>query len=763
MKVAIVDKYPRGTNYSKLFPGLEFDEYHLTGKSVKKLLKKDIDIQIDKDAYEFIITVGADATKFFAPRATVSSHQGYLVEEKFLPIIDPAMLVFKPQMQGAVDKAAENILEYIAGTKKESVVKNCVPIQDTKDAVDLLTKILSLSSRPVALDTETSALYARDGHVLGISIAYDTDTGYYLSADIFDDFCSSLLQEIVCKHLIVFHNAKFDMHMLAYHFGINFDLARTTEVGGFEDTMAMHYILDESQGTHGLKDLAIKYTDLGDYDRELDDFKRSYCANRSNQTKLSEFTYDLIPFDIMYKYAAMDTIATLLLYEKFKDLINKNPKLIKSYTMIKQGIKFLVSVEDNGVPFSRKRLVVVQEELQKDIFELEEKMYQYPEVVKLESILETKFNPNSVVQLRYLFYSLMDLQKVQKKTDTGEWSMDAEVLEELAKQHPIAELVNEYKKAKKIKSTYIDKIIIGLNSDSRLRTFYNLTTTTSGRLSSSGKLNMQQLPRKDKRVKWCIKAPENYVIVSQDLGTAEMYVAAVLSGDKNLMQVFIDKQAGKGADFHSSIAHMVFDLPCDVTDVQKLFPNERQAAKAISFGILYGSGPQKVADTVNAEGGNFTLDDANQAISVYFKKFPKLKKWLTSNQNFIKENGYIYSIFGRKRRLGNVFSNDRQVQGHEVRSGINFLVQSVASDINLIAGINLQEYIMRSGMRAEIFGLVHDSILAVVHKDDLEDYLEKAKAMVQADMGVSIPGCPIAVDQEVGGDYSFQDELDAAA
>ncbi|NDC04301.1 MAG: hypothetical protein EBZ81_15375, partial [Betaproteobacteria bacterium] len=121
--------------------------------------------------------------------------------------------------------------------------------------------------------------------------------------------------------------------------------------------------------------------------------------------------------------------------------------------------------------------------------------------------------------------------------------------------------------------------------DDRIRTNFNLIFTTSGRLSSSGKFNAQQIPRDDPIIKGCIKAPAGYKIVSQDLRTAEMYYAAVLSGDKNLEKVFTD-----GGDFHSSIAKMVFDLPCEVEQVKKMYPDMRQSAKAISFGILYGSG-----------------------------------------------------------------------------------------------------------------------------------------------------------------------------
>jgi DNA polymerase I-like protein with 3'-5' exonuclease and polymerase domains len=167
-----------------------------------------------------------------------------------------------------------------------------------------------------------------------------------------------------------------------------------------------------------------------------------------------------------------------------------------------------------------------------------------------------------------------------KRTATGAISTDAEVLEELALEHPLPAVILKVRQLTKIRNTYISKILPELDADQRIRTGFNLIFTTSGRLSSSGKFNAQQIPRDDPLVKGCIKAPEGYSIVSQDLQTGEMYYAAVLSGDTNLQQVFLS-----GGDFHSTIAKSVFNLPCAVEDVKKLYPGKRQAAKAISFGI----------------------------------------------------------------------------------------------------------------------------------------------------------------------------------
>jgi DNA polymerase-1 len=151
----------------------------------------------------------------------------------------------------------------------------------------------------------------------------------------------------------------------------------------------------------------------------------------------------------------------------------------------------------------------------------------------------------------------------------------------------------------------------------------------------------------------------------------------------------------------------------------------------------------------------FTEQDARDAIKAYFKQFSGLKNWITKNQEFIANNGYIYSYFGRKRRLPNVLSSDGGIRSHAIRSGLNFLVQSPASDVNLLAAIDMQDYIKRWGMKARIFALVHDSILAEVPEDEVEKYSTKLREFIKTDRGLSIPGCSIGCDFEVGDDYSF--------
>jgi DNA polymerase I-like protein with 3'-5' exonuclease and polymerase domains len=522
------------------------------------------------------------------------------------------------------------------------------------------------------------------------------------------------------------------MAWLIFHFNFKFYK--------WHDTMLEHYLLNENE-PHDLKYLVMKYTDMGDYDRELDEFKKSYC--KSHGILQAEFSYEYIPFDIICEYAGGDVDGTLRLHEKFYPIIDKHFKKLYEDIML-SGTQFLMEIEENGVPFSKSHLEEANQQFTDEIFELNEKLYEYKEVCELETEQGVKFNPNSTAQLRKLFFDKLGLEST-KKTATGALSTDKEVLEKLAKVHPIPEIVSSIRKKVKLRSTYIIKVLSGLDTDDRLRAGFHLHTVTSGRLSSSGKLNMQQLPRDDKTVKNCIRHPNSdFVIFSQDLQTAEMYYAAVLSGDRNLAKVFRD-----GQDFHSSIAKMTFGLTCAIDEVAGLYPELRQASKAISFGILYGAGPGKVAATAN-----ISYNEAKNIIKKYFRQFHQLEKWISKVQREITANGYIYSAFGRKRRVPNVFSVDDYEQGHALRSAMNFTVQSVASDVNLMIAMDAHKYMKQQGYPAKIFGLVHDSILGECHKGYLEQVQKILLLSTQKDRGVSIPGCPIKVDFGYGNSYA---------
>lgn len=744
MKVALIESKITGRDYSSDLPDIDYDKFSLcSDPSVKKVLKSNVDIEINTDDYDWVILVGSEACKHFTRITSVMEYSGKLVDSKFLPLINPGMLGFKPELRQHWINATKNVVEYISGEKKEFIIDSSVVtgIRDSKEANEYFKAAIDYDDTHIGLDSETTGLYPRNGHMLGLSLCYDGKTSAYIDCDCLNEESEELLQELFNKKSVIFHNAKFDIAFFEYHF--NFKFPR------FEDTMLLHYVIDENPGTHGLKQLALKYTQFGDYEKPMYDWIADF--KRKNSLNAANFRWEYIPFDVMMPYAAVDALATFTLFRKFEKVLN-NKKLANVYhNILIPGCRFLLDVQDNGVPFDRKRLNHSQELMEQEIEASIKKLYEYDSVKAFESDMEAPFNPNSPIQLRKLLFDYEGLQPTGKKTEKGAISTDAEVLKELSQHSPIPQIILDIKQKTKIKNTYLDKIIPQLDRDSRLRTNFNLHGTTSGRLSSSGKMNMQQLPRDNPIVKGCIVAKEGHVLVAMDLTTAEVYVASVLANDEALQNVF-----KSGGDFHSTIAKEVFALPCPVEDVKAKFSIERQAAKAVSFGIMYGAQKWKISETVTKESGEyFSPERAQEVIDQYFKKFRKLKKWIEANIESIKENGYIYSAFGRKRRLPEVMIDEKGKKDHAVRSGLNFLVQSVASDINLLGAIETNDYIKAHKMGARIFALVHDSILAEVPEDEVDRYTEVLLECVQRDRGVSIKGQPIGCDVDVHKDYSL--------
>lgn len=577
MKIAIIDKAPSRNDYSKLFT-FKFDLWHMCSvlPANGKILKKDVDLNFEDSEYDLVILVGSEAAKHYAGIKSSTTMAGTLVKDKFVSMPNPAMLHFKPEMKKEMEMAVNKIEKLARGEKTSTQVGDFKGINNAEEALAHLKEVVAAIKAGIctvtAWDTETTALHPRMGYVLGLSLTWKKRQGRYIITDILDVEHIELLQWIANNSTVVFHNMKFDRKMIEYHLGIIF---RRDNV---HDTMCMHYILDEND-SHGLKQIAQKFTDYGDYDAELDAFKKRYC--HENSIKEEDFTYDLIPYDIISKYASIDTAVTWEIYWIFLAALEKNSKLMSAYLdLMVRSTLFLGDIEEIGIPFDIERLKAADALLEKEITEANEKLRSFEEVLAFEKAAGAVFNPASPIQLRKLLFDYIGLTPTGKLTATGALSTDADVLEELSSDHSIPATLLKIRKLTKIRNSYTTKLLQVVNMDGRVRTNFNNTFTTSGRLSSSGTFNAQQIPRDDPIIKGCIVAPPGFKIVSQDLQTGEVYYAAVLSGDRNLQSVF-----KTGGDLHSTIAKMVFNLPCEVDDVKKQYAAMRQAAKAITFGI----------------------------------------------------------------------------------------------------------------------------------------------------------------------------------
>jgi len=738
------EKEPSKT-IKKYFSEIAFDIKYLCSNKKEKILKKDIDLDMKElDSYKLICPIGAESLKYTAGYTGVQKYNGVFIEKKYLPIMHPNMTIFKPQLNDDIISAFSKIKPILSD---QNIGKNIEKDYQFIETQDQLIKVYSDYDNvdTIVVDIETTSLSPRKGVVIGIAISSREHQGHFISLEVitnnFDYFF-----DLFANKRCVFHNAKFDMQFLEDSLGFVFDR--------WEDTMLLHYCLEEAVGTHGLKALALRFTDLGDYEKELDDYKKTFA--RKNKIKLADFNYGMLPMEILAPYACKDGDATFQLYNKFKPLVDKSKEFNSLYnTILKPATKALKILERTGGPIDLEQLEKLDKEYKIDIEECIEEISYSPHVQRFERINNKTFNPNSTMQLRKLFFEIIGL-KSKKKTATGALSVDKEVLQTL--NHPLAQAVLDLREKSKLSGTYISNIVNGIDNDGRLRSGFNIQGTTSGRLSSSGNLNYQNIPRDNKDIKKLFKARDGYKIVQCDLGTAEVYYAAILSNDSFLQQAFIDK-----LDFHSYVAKQMFNLVCEVSDVKKYYPNERQYAKAITFGIMYQAGPAKIAETVNkdaAAGEEITRAQSSQFINKYFREAKALKKFIDDSNKYIENNAFIYSHFGRKRRLPESKSPNKGVASHAIRSGVNFLIQSVASDINLLGVIDLINWVQDNRYEDDIltFTVVHDSIVSEVRENLIDVYIENARRCIQKDRGLSIPNCPIKVDFEIGSSWGELNE-----
>lgn len=724
---------PKAT-IAKFEPSLtNFDVYYLCDKKKDRILKKDITLDFSLlDKYDIVVPVGADSLKHVCKLTNVTKYNGLQVDGKYFPLINPSMVIIKPQSEPLIKKALRNISLAQKGELK--VTKNDKDYRHitTQEQFDEIYQTLE-DHLEIVIDTETTGLNYLTAQLICVIFSTRIHQGYCVDIEVIRNN-NDKLKDLVKRKKIIFHNAKFDIHMLNEILGWEFP--------DFEDTMLLHYCLNEAVGTHGLKDLAIEFTDLGDYDTPLNEFKKDFC--KKNKILLGDFNFGLIPTDILSEYAMKDGDASMQLYRKFKPLVEGNERLNNVYkNILLPGVKALVKVERNGGPIDIEYLKNLQTEYDAKIVSIMEQIKQYPAVKEFEKLHEKEFNPGSVKQLGEVLFNILKLPPV-KLTDTGNFSTDVEVLEELENVHEFPKLILQYRKLSKMKSTYIDSILEVIDADGRLRSSFNLQGTTSGRLSSSGNLNYQNLPKDSGpgTIKAAFRARPGYVIVQGDLKTAEVYIAAVLSQDKFLQKAFVEKM-----DFHSYIAKQIFKLPCKVEEVAKLYENERQWAKAITFGIMYQAGAPTIA-----EQAKVSKKEAQDFINKYFAEAKDLYSFIQRCNNQIEAHQFIYSQFGRKRRLMEALSPNRAVKNHAIRSGVNFVVQSLASDVNLLVLCELMDWITETGNEDDIipFTIVHDAIISEVKIEKVNEYINKVNEFVAKDRGISIPNCPIVMEYKLG-------------
>lgn len=540
----------------------------------------------------------------------------------------------------------------------------------------------------VALDTETTSLDEMQAKLVGLSMAVAPGVACYIPvAHRGPDGATQLPKDEVLARLRpwledasrpkLLHHAKYDTHVFANE-GIRL-------AGIAEDTMLQAYVLESHRGV-GLNDLAQRY--LGRSGVSYEDL----CGKGAKQ-----IGFDEVAVDKAGHYAAEDADFTLQLHRVLRPQVAADAGLERIYLLEMQVSAVLTTIERNGVKVDAAELGRQSHKLGQEMLQLEQKAYE---------LAGQPFNLNSPKQLGEILFGRMQLPVV-RKTAGGAPSTDEEVLSKLAQDYPLPQVLLEYRGLSKLKSTYTDKLPRMINpATGRVHTHYSQAAVITGRLASSDP-NLQNIPVRTeagRRVREAFVA-EQGLLLSADYSQIELRIMAHVSDDANLQRAF-----AAGEDIHRATASEVFGV--SLADVSS---EQRRAAKAINFGLIYGMGVFGLASNLG-----ITRDAAQAYIDRYFARYPGVAMYMENTRRVAREQGYVETVFGRRLQLPEIrgASGPRR-QGAE-RAAINAPMQGTAADLIKMAMVAVQDWLEAEKLRTRMIMQVHDELVLEAPDSELE-------------------------------------------
>ncbi|APT75077.1 DNA polymerase I [Marinitoga sp. 1137] len=564
------------------------------------------------------------------------------------------------------------------------------------DKIDeIISKIKD--ANPVSFDLETTAVDPYRAEILGIALSTEPGTGYYIDISKLE---KKEKLEILKKIWLILKEKDLIGQNLKYDLSI-------MKVNGFEiknpyfDTMIAAYLVSPDSRRFNMDDLAKKYLDYETI--KYDDIVKK-------DTLFANTLKDVDPEKVA-EYSGEDADITLRLFYVLKPRIYEF-QLEKVMEEIENPlIPVLAKMELNGVFF--------------DIPYLKELEKEYKNITKnilneIQEIAGYSVNPNSPKQIRELLFEKLGI-KPKKKTKGGQYSTNAQVLEELKNEHPVIKLILEYRKYQKLLSTYIQAIPKLVNPvTGRVHTSFNQTGAATGRLSSSDP-NLQNLPIREvegEKIRKAVKAEkENYVLMSADYSQIELRVLAHMSQDPILIDSF-----NKNLDIHKITAAKLFDVPEENVDNKM-----RQIGKMINFSIIYG-----VSSYGLAERTGISIEEAGIFIKKYFELYKNVEKYQKEILSNLNKNGYVETLFGRKRFLSKLNLNKNDLR----RIAVNTPIQGTASDIMKLAMIKLDKVLPEY---AKMILQVHDEIVIELPEDRIEEVSLIVKETMENAVKLDVP------------------------
>ena len=537
-----------------------------------------------------------------------------------------------------------------------------------------------------AFDFETTGVDALHCQPIGISFSFDEKEATYVcfhrpAGRLDAGACLGLLKDLFEDPRIrkIGQNLKYEA-MVLKNYGI--DLR-----GIWFDTMVASYCLNPAKPNHNLDDIAMEHLGL----------KIVPIQELIGKGK-GAITMDAVELERVYRYGCQDSDITFRLAKVLREKLEKKDMwgLFTEIEMPLVGI--LADMETAGIVIDVKLLEEFSGEMDGRLTGLTKRIYK---------LADAEFNINSTRQLSEILFEKLKLPVV-KKTKTGA-STDVEVLKELAEIHALPKELLKFRELSKLKSTYVDALPgIADPETHRVHTSFNQTVTATGRLSSSDP-NLQNIPvrtEEGRKIRRAFVAESGRGLVSADYSQIELRVLAHLSEDKNLTAAF---QAGE--DIHRYTASLIFNV-----DLAAVTQTMRDSAKTVNFGVLYGMGPFSLA-----KGLNITADAAKDFIKAYFDRYPRVKRYLDETLEKARKDGFVSTVFNRRRYIPEIRSTDPRVRSFAERVAINAPIQGTASDIIKIAMRRVHEELEKGAYESRMILQVHDELLFEAPRDETDE------------------------------------------
>ncbi len=577
------------------------------------------------------------------------------------------------------------------------------------------------SAELIAFDTETTSLDPMQAELVGLSFAIDAYEAIYIPVGHdYPGVPEQLDRKTVLEALKpllegktpkkVGQHIKYDMNVLS-----RYDLA----VDGVAfDTMLESYVLNSTGSRHDMDTLALKY--LGHQTTHYEEI----AGKGAKQISFSQ-----VSIEDAGHYAAEDADITLRLHQHLWPRLKAEASLEKVLIDLEIPlIPVLARMEQAGVLIDGKLLLQQSSELAKRMMELE---------AQAHKAAGQPFNLGSPKQLQQILFEKLELPVI-RKTPKGQPSTAEDVLKELADEYELPKLILEHRSISKLKSTYTDKLPLQINPHTgRVHTSYHQAVAATGRLSSSNP-NLQNIPirtAQGRKIRKAFIAPPGKLILAADYSQIELRIMAHLSGDEGLLKAFHD-----GVDVHRATAAEVF-----AEDYDKVTDNQRRAAKAINFGLMYGMSAFGLARQLE-----ISRMEAQEYMDTYFSRYPAVQGFMEKTREQAREQGYVETLFGRRLYLPEInASNMMRRQGAE-RAAINAPMQGTAADIIKIAMIDVDAWIQTEQPGARLVMQVHDELVLEVEEGELQQVQEEIISRMARAANLDVP---LIVDVGSGLDW----------